>query len=208
MTTSGYPIQLRLHGRSVFIAGAGRVATRKLPRLIACGAQVRVVALHASQAVMDFARDGRISLALRAAHERDVKGAFLVISATDDGPLNGRLAEAARTHGALVLRVDAAQESDFCLPSLAQTEHVTATVSTGGRAPAASRRLARELAAWLALGPDRFAAAMAQARRRCAARTDAAARLRALADGDLFEACRAGDDAHIDALLRQALEAP
>ncbi|MEU4427519.1 NAD(P)-dependent oxidoreductase, partial [Actinoplanes sp. NPDC024001] len=39
-----YPLALRIAGRRVLVVGGGTVATRRVPALIAAGAQVEIVA--------------------------------------------------------------------------------------------------------------------------------------------------------------------
>ena len=208
MMSATYPIQLRLQTRSVLVAGAGPVAARKLERLVICGAQIRVVASHVSKAVRALAQAHQFACEERAFRDEDVQAAFLVIAATDDAQVNERIALLARAAGALVLRVDAPEQSDFALPAFTHTDHVEATISTRGKAPAASRRLSRELTAWLLQGPERFAAEVARARLLLATRKDSSARLRALADGALFDACRTRDDTRIAELVTSIVEAP
>lgn len=207
MTHASYPICLKLRGRRVLVAGAGRVATRKIERLVESGATLDVIALEASAPVRRLAEQGQLSLTLRHVREDDVRGALLVLCATNDGETNQRLAQAARAAGALVSRVDAPESSDFTVPALARGAHVEATVSTGGMAPSASRRLGKELSAWLERGPDRFAREMARARAALRGHPDAPAQLRALSNGGLFDACVARDDVQVEALVCAALDA-
>jgi precorrin-2 dehydrogenase/sirohydrochlorin ferrochelatase len=200
-----YPVHLFLDGRRVLVAGAGAVATRKIERLVETGADVHVVAKLASAEVREFARAGRLTLHERAVEERDVAGAFMVLAATDDAAVNAHLGEVARRAGALVSRVDDPGDSDFTVPALARGKVVEATISTFGRAPSASRRLGRELRRWIASGVDRFVNEVADVRIALAGQHDARARLRALGDGDLFDACVRGDEARVHSLVAEAL---
>jgi siroheme synthase-like protein len=206
MKHASYPISLNITGRRVLVAGAGRVATRKIERLVEAGATLHVVALEASGVVQRLADEGHLALTLRAVQEEDARGAMLVLCATNDGAANEILAAAARAQGALVSRVDAPEDSDFTVPALARGESVEATVSTRGTAPSASRRLAKELRAWVKHGPDRFAHEMAQARVQLRGHPEATERLRRLGNGGLYEACAAADETKIRALLASALE--
>jgi siroheme synthase-like protein len=200
-----YPVHLRLEGRRVLVAGAGRVATRKIQRLAETAAELHVVAKLASAPVEGLCAQGRITLTRREVRDDDAQGAFLVLAATSDSDANAKLARAARAHGALVSRVDDPEDSDFTIPALARGSSVEATVSTFGQAPSASRRLGRELRHWIASGVDRFAGEVARARRALAGRSDASVRLRKLGDGELFEACLRGDEARIRELVDSAL---
>jgi len=207
MKQLSYPVHLNLAGRPVLVAGAGRVATRKIERLVEARAALTVVSLDASSIVRKLADEHKLTLQLRAAAEADTRGMLLVVCATDDGPLNARLAAAARTHGALVSRVDAPEDSDFTVPAVARGESVEATVSTGGAAPSASRRLARELRAWVSRGPDRFAHEIARARVALRGHPEATERLRKLSGGPLFEACAADDERQIRSLMDAVIPA-
>jgi siroheme synthase-like protein len=205
MSAHSYPIQLNLAGRPVLVAGAGRVATRKIERLVASGAHVLVVSLTASGIVQRLAAERKLELKLRAIDDEDARGRFLVIAATDDPACNARLADAARRCGALVSRVDAPEASDFILPACARGAHVEATISTHGAAPSASRRLGRELTHWIQAGPDRFAAEIARARVALRGHPEAQSRLRTLSEGALFEACQAQDEPRIQAVVASIL---
>ncbi len=200
-----YPMHLRLAGKPVLVAGAGRVATRKIERLVQSGARVEVVAKVASRIVTRLAQQGSVALRLRPVAAADVEGKFLVLAATDDGQENARLARAARERGILVSRVDAPEDSDFTVPALARAPHVEATISTSGTAPSASRRLGKELAQWLSQGPDRFVAEIASARSVLRGHPEGTERLRRLAEGELFEACTRGDEAVIQRCRERAL---
>ncbi len=208
MTPASYPIQLRLQGRAVLVAGAGAVAARKLERLLTCGGRVRVIATHVSDAVRRLGQTHEFAIEERAFRDEDVYGMFLVIAGTNESATNEHIALLARAAGSLVLRVDAPESSDFTLPAWTHTDHVAVTISTHGKAPAASRRLARELSAWLLRGPERFASEIARARTLLGFRVDNASRLRALSDGPLLEACGAQDEARIAELVTASLEAP
>ncbi|OPE45394.1 NAD(P)-dependent oxidoreductase, partial [Mycolicibacterium diernhoferi] len=62
MTENAYLVGLRLEGRKVVVVGGGTVAQRRLPLLIAAGADVHVIAREATPAVEAFQP---ITLALR-----------------------------------------------------------------------------------------------------------------------------------------------
>lgn len=205
LSSVSYPIHLSLTGRRVLVVGAGRVATRKIERLVDTHADVYIVALSASAPIRRLAEQQKLSLALREPREDDVAGCFMVIVATNQRTVNATVAGWARAAGALVSRVDEPAESDFTVPAFVRGAHVEATVSTYGEAPSASRRLSRELKSWALGAPDRFAGEVAAVRRALHGREDSTERLRKLNDSGLYEACAAGDEAKIRTLLDAAL---
>ena len=75
----------------------------------------------------------------------DLKGAFLVVSATDDPQVNHQVWQEAQQAGCLINVVDDPQHSNFILPAVLRRGDVTIGVSTGGGSPALARRLRERL---------------------------------------------------------------
>lgn len=137
-----YPICLRLVGADCLVVGGGKVALRKARSLIEAEADVRVVSREFCPELATL--DG-VHLIQHPFEEADVEGAALVYAATDDPELNSRVARAARAAGALVNVVDTPAECDFIVPSTLVRDRLTVSISSGGAAPALSRRLRLEL---------------------------------------------------------------
>jgi len=140
-----YPLFLDISRRRCVVIGGGSVAERKIERLLACGARVEVVGKMLTPALSALKANGRI-----VHHESDynrtlIRGAFLVIGATDDGEVNGRISEDARELGILVNIVDQPARCDFILPSVVERGALSIAVSTGGNSPALAKKLRMEL---------------------------------------------------------------
>lgn len=56
-----YLLGLRLHGRRVVVIGGGAVAARRIPRLLAAGADVLLVSPSVTATLEDLAGTGRIT---------------------------------------------------------------------------------------------------------------------------------------------------
>src|SRR3954454_22267563 len=84
-----YPSGLRLEGRKVVVVGGGEVAQRRVPGLIAAGAQVHVVSPHVTPALEGLADAGEITWLRRTFDDADLDGAWYAIAATDDADVNG-----------------------------------------------------------------------------------------------------------------------
>ena len=137
-----YPIVLDLAGRRAVVVGGGRVALRKARALLAAGALVRVVA---PKLLAQLRRDKRIECRAEAYRKRHLKGALLVIAATDREAVNARVAADARAAGALVNVVDRPEECDFIVPSQVRRGALLIAATTGGAAPSLSRRIRERL---------------------------------------------------------------
>lgn len=154
MTDNAYLVGLRLAGRKVVIVGAGTVAQRRLPLLIANAADVHVIARAATPAVE--AMTG-ITLTLRDFRVGDLDGAWYVIAATDDPDVNAAVvAEAERRH-IFCVRADVAREGTAVTPATFEYEGLSVGVLAGGehRRSAAIRSAIREaLASGVISGDD------------------------------------------------------
>jgi len=140
-----YPLFLDISRRRCVVVGSGKVAERKIERLLACGARVEVVGKVLTPALDALKENRRI-----VHHETDyeealIHGAFLVIGATDNDVVNGRIAGDARALGILVNIVDEPARCDFILPSIVERGDLSIAVSTGGKSPALAKKLRIEL---------------------------------------------------------------
>lgn len=145
MSSVLYPVALNLKDRPVLVVGAGRMAARKLPELLLCGAKVKVIAPKAIDAV----RRLRSSLEWleRPYLPGDEAGMALVFALTDSAEINAQVAEQCRSGQILCNRSDSAAGSGFHVPGVIRRGAVTFTAATGGAAPGLTRWLKRRLEA-------------------------------------------------------------
>ncbi len=136
-----YPVALKLKGRTVLVAGGGRVAERKVKTLLGFGAQVRVVSPRITPLLRRYFKSRKITWANRLIKPSDVKGAGLIIAATSDAAVNMRISRWAIKQGALVNVGDRAELSSFISPAIFSKYKATVAVYTHGRDPALSRDL-------------------------------------------------------------------
>jgi precorrin-2 dehydrogenase/sirohydrochlorin ferrochelatase len=127
------------------VVGGGKVAERKIKRLLACGARVEVVGKILTPALAALKENGRIVHHGTDYEEALIRGAFLVIGATDNNEVNGRISGDARALEILVNIVDEPARCDFILPSVVERGALSIAVSTGGKSPALAKKLRMEL---------------------------------------------------------------
>ena len=143
MTEDAYLVGLRLAGKKVVVVGGGTVAQRRLPLLIASGADVHVISRSATRSVE--AMSG-ITLSLREYRGGDLDGAWYAIAATDDPEVNAAVvAEAERLH-IFCVRADIAVEGTAVTPASFSYAGLSVGVLAGGehRRSAAIRSAIRE----------------------------------------------------------------
>jgi uroporphyrin-III C-methyltransferase / precorrin-2 dehydrogenase / sirohydrochlorin ferrochelatase len=143
VTESPYLVGLRLAGKKVVVIGGGSVAQRRLPLLIASGADVHVISRSATRAVE--AMDG-IRLSIREYRDGDLDGAWYAIAATDDPEVNAAVVAEADRRRIFCVRADIALEGTAVTPASFSYAGLSVGVLAGGehRRSAAIRSAIRE----------------------------------------------------------------
>jgi precorrin-2 dehydrogenase / sirohydrochlorin ferrochelatase len=143
-----YPVNLVLDGRPCLVVGGGHIAARKVEGLLACGAEVTVIAPEVAAEISALP----VVVEQRPYARGDVAGFRLAVAATDDPAVNKAVYDDAEEAGVWVNSADDPDRCSFTLPSVVRRGPLTVSVSTGGHSPA--------LATWLKdrlqgeLGPE------------------------------------------------------
>ncbi|NUP23749.1 MAG: uroporphyrinogen-III C-methyltransferase [Streptomyces sp.] len=125
-----YPVGLRLTGRRVVVLGGGQVAQRRLPVLIAAGADVLLVSPEVTPSVQAMADAGEITWQQRTYQEGDLSDAWYALIATGDKEANTRASAEAEQHRVWCVRSDDADAATAWTPATGHSEGVTVAVLT------------------------------------------------------------------------------
>ncbi|MFI8168503.1 uroporphyrinogen-III C-methyltransferase [Streptomyces sp. NPDC085931] len=125
-----YPVGLRLTGRRVVVLGGGQVAQRRLPALVAAGADVLLVSPQATPSVEAMADAGEITWLRRPYQEGDLADAWYALIATSDTEANTRASAEAERHRVWCVRSDDADRATAWTPATGHSEGVTIAVLT------------------------------------------------------------------------------
>jgi uroporphyrin-III C-methyltransferase/precorrin-2 dehydrogenase/sirohydrochlorin ferrochelatase len=112
-----YLLGLRLRGRQVLVVGGGAVAARRVPRLLAAGADVVLVSPSVTPALEELAAQGRVEWRQRAYTAGDCASAWLVVACTDRAEVNAAVAEEAEAGRTWCVRADDAPASTAWTPA-------------------------------------------------------------------------------------------
>lgn len=129
MTENAYLVGLRLSGKRVVVVGGGSVAQRRIPLLLANGADVHVIARAATPAVEAF--EG-ITLVLRDFRPGDLEGAWYAIAATDDPAVNAAIVAEAERLRIFCVRADVARDGTAVTPASFEYDGLSVGVLAGG----------------------------------------------------------------------------
>ena len=126
-----YPVGLRLTGRRVLVLGGGTVVQRRLPALLAAGADVRLVAPEVTPAVEAMAEAGELVWQRRGYRPGDLEGAWYALVATDDPAVNAAASAEAEERRVWCVRSDDAEAATAWTPATGRVDGVTVAVLTG-----------------------------------------------------------------------------
>jgi uroporphyrin-III C-methyltransferase/precorrin-2 dehydrogenase/sirohydrochlorin ferrochelatase len=129
VSDNAYLVGLRLSGKKVVVVGGGTVAQRRLPLLIAHGADVHVITRSATPAVE--AMDG-ITLTLREFRDGDLDDAWYAIAATDDPAVNAAVVAEADRRQIFCVRADVARDGTAVTPASFEYEGLSVGVLAAG----------------------------------------------------------------------------
>ncbi|WP_370248553.1 uroporphyrinogen-III C-methyltransferase [Nocardioides sp.] len=139
-----YPVGLRLAGRRVVVVGGGHVAQRRVPQLIAAGADVLVVAPWVRPALEGLIEAGEVRWAARGFDAADLDDAWYVLVATDDDAVNAAVSSAAEERRIFCVRADDAEAATAWTPASGRAAGVTVAV-WGSREPRRSAAIRDEV---------------------------------------------------------------
>jgi uroporphyrin-III C-methyltransferase/precorrin-2 dehydrogenase/sirohydrochlorin ferrochelatase len=129
VSENAYLVGLRLTNRKVVVVGGGTVAQRRLPLLVANGADVHVIARSATPAVEAMAG---ITLEIREFRDGDLEGAWYAVAATDDPAVNAAVVAEAERYRIFCVRADVARDGTAVTPASFEYEGLSVGVLAGG----------------------------------------------------------------------------
>ncbi|MGW8375790.1 uroporphyrinogen-III C-methyltransferase [Streptomyces sp. ODS28] len=137
-----YPVGLRLAGRRVVVVGGGTVAQRRLPALLAAGADITLISPETTPAVEAMAEAGEFAWERRRYAEGDLEGAWYALVGTDDPATNDAVSAEAESRRVWCVRSDDAEAASAWTPATGRSDDVTVAVLTEGAQGRDPRRAA------------------------------------------------------------------
>lgn len=203
-----YPIFLDIKGKNCLVVGGGPVGARKAAALEKCGANVKVVSDRFSDTFDGWGKT-RLCLEKKEYEKNDVNGMFLVFAATDNAELNQQIKKDASLLNILCNVADAADISDFLLPSTVNRGDLIVAVSTSGSSPAMAKKIRQDLEHQFGPEYEQFLILMGKIRNRLLSSGHAPDEhkqlFNALIDKGILEQIKANDEININLILSDVL---
>jgi len=137
-----YPLFLNLTGQPAVVIGGGKVAARKIRSLRQAGATVTVIS---PQIVAAIRRMKNVRWIARRYRHGDLRGARLVVAATNDLAVNRQVCAEAKRRRLLVNCAAPPDAGNFIVPSVLRRDGITIAISTGGTDPSRAKALRKQL---------------------------------------------------------------
>jgi glutamyl-tRNA reductase len=142
---SYFPIILSLTNRHVLVVGGGKVASRKVLKLLEARAEITVIAPEIEPSLLELINQSKLKWQKNSFNPEQLKGFDLVIAATDDHKVNMEVVNTARKIKILANSVDEAIHSDFLFPAIIRRGDLLIAISTSGKSPVLARKIRQEL---------------------------------------------------------------
>ncbi|HTF54532.1 MAG TPA: uroporphyrinogen-III C-methyltransferase [Pseudonocardia sp.] len=132
MADQHYLVGLDLRDRLVVVVGGGSVVQRRVPRLLAAGAKVRVISPSVTAMVEGLVGSGEVDWQRRRYADGDLADAWYVLACTDDPDANAAVVAEARRRRVFCVRADAGELGSAVTPAVGEHEGLTLGVLSGG----------------------------------------------------------------------------
>lgn len=149
-----FPLFVDLKGQRVLVVGGGRVALRKVRKLLPYGPSICVVAPNICGELLQMEGVRRRKRVFQTGDLRPRPA--LVIAATNEAAVNCEIADLCKKRRIPVNVVDAPENCSFQFPALVQKGAFSAGISTGGASPAAAVYYKEKLQTMLPEGIDQM----------------------------------------------------
>ena len=128
-----FPIFTNIVDMKVLIVGGGVIATRRAEVLSNFEFDIKVVAKKLSEGMKRLHKMGRIICEERKFNEEDLKGAYMVLAATDDDVLNGSIAKKAASTCRYYNSSSDREDCNFYFPAIISRDELTLGMTAQGR---------------------------------------------------------------------------
>ncbi len=131
-----FPLFVDLKDKNILVIGGGKVAFRKVLKLIPFEAKIIIVSPEICIELEKLLEENQNLIYKKKKVEiDDIKKSFIVISATNNKNINNLIAATCKENNIFVNSVDDIENCSFIFPALIKKDAFTAGFTTSGKAP-------------------------------------------------------------------------
>ena len=145
-----FPLFINLENKKILVIGGGKVATKKIEKILEYGADITVVTENVVEEKLLQLENIKIENNQKiendkAKIEKLVKGYFLVIAATDNEELNENIANVCDSNGMLINNVSSKVKMNAMFGGIVKNSEFQIAISTSGKNCKRSRAMKSEI---------------------------------------------------------------
>ena len=145
-----FPLFINLENKKVLVIGGGKVAAKKIEKILEYGADIIVVTENVVEEKLLKLENVKIENNQKiendkAKIEKLVKGYFLVIAATDNEELNENIANVCDSNGMLINNVSSKIKMNAMFGGIVKNSEFQIAISTSGKNCKRSRAMKSEI---------------------------------------------------------------
>ena len=145
-----FPLFINLENKKVLVIGGGKVAAKKIEKILEYGADITVVTENVMEEKLLKLENVKIENNQKiendkAKIEKLVKGYFLVIAATDNEELNENIANVCDSNGMLINNVSSKVNMNAMFGGIVKNSEFQIAISTSGKSCKRSRAMKSEI---------------------------------------------------------------
>ncbi|WP_337860080.1 bifunctional precorrin-2 dehydrogenase/sirohydrochlorin ferrochelatase [Ferroplasma sp.] len=133
---------IKLNGKKILFAGGGRIAERKIKKLLSEGANITVISPEVTDYISDLGKAGKINIIKREITGNDIQNAYFMVLCTTNNPeVNKEISYICKKNNILHDDTGNHINSDIMMVSSKKINGITLSISTCGNNPAISKKL-------------------------------------------------------------------
>ena len=145
-----FPLFINLENKKILVIGGGKVAAKKIEKILEYGADITVVTENVVEEKLLKLENVKIENNQKiendkAKIEKLVKGYFLVIAATDNEELNENIANVCDSNGMLINNVSSKIKMNEMFGGIVKNSEFQIAISTSGKNCKRSRAMKSEI---------------------------------------------------------------
>lgn len=145
-----FPLFINLENKKVLVIGGGKVAAKKIEKILEYGADITVVTENVVEEKLLKLENVKIENNQKIENDKAkikklVKGYFLVIAATDNEELNENIANVCDSNGMLINNVSSKVKMNAMFGGIVKNSEFQIAISTSGKNCKRSRAMKSEI---------------------------------------------------------------
>ena len=145
-----FPLFINLENKKVLVIGGGKIAAKKIRKILGYGADITVVTEDVAEKGLLQLENIKIESNRKIENDKSeieklVKGYFLVIAATDNEELNENVARICDSNGILINNISSKIKMNAMFGGIVKNDEFQIAVSTGGKNCRRSRAMKSEI---------------------------------------------------------------